>query len=244
MVPIIPKVPLKAGDSVSSHILDLTGQVELLLKGVLWGDDNPDYVVRLSVRDQDSSNRNRIIRSTIATGNDTPSMTVTVFPKAVDCQVECLSGQGSFSLFRVERELPTQPGPIIGDQPGTVVQVGEDGAFAPLSPPDSPDHYLGTDSDSEFGYWPLPIISGPPGSQPISWNETPGGQIDGVVDTFSLLHRPVNRLTIMLFKSGLLMKEGNTNDYVVDLDGQTITYDPLQVPLVGESHVVTYAYLY
>lgn len=64
-------------------------------------------------------------------------------------------------------------------------------------------------------------------------NEIPAGTVDGTNVTFTLAHVPTPA-SVMLFKNGLLMCQGATDDYT--LSGSTITFAADQVPQAADAH--------
>jgi hypothetical protein len=68
-------------------------------------------------------------------------------------------------------------------------------------------------------------------------NETPSGTINGVNDTFTLAFTPVVG-SEHLFKNGLRMKSGVSNDYTIS--GATITFNAGQIPQTGDTLVADY----
>lgn len=62
--------------------------------------------------------------------------------------------------------------------------------------------------------------------------EVPTGTIDGVNDTFTLSVTPDG---LILFKNGLVQREGSGNDYTIATN--TITYEAGNIPQVGDSHI-------
>jgi hypothetical protein len=61
-------------------------------------------------------------------------------------------------------------------------------------------------------------------------NEEPAGAIDGVNAEFNLARVPAEG-TLLVFRNGLLLSEGATDDY--ELAGKTITFTADALPLVG-----------
>lgn len=68
----------------------------------------------------------------------------------------------------------------------------------------------------------------------MTFNETPSGIVDGANDTFSLSRTPTN---LMLFKNGMLQKEGVGNDYT--LIGNIIVFEPQNIPPIGSNLIAT-----
>ena len=70
-------------------------------------------------------------------------------------------------------------------------------------------------------------------------NEVPTGVINGTNDTFTLAHLPIIG-SQMLFKNGLQMAAGISNDYTIS--GSTITFTPDAIPEPGDTLSITYIY--
>lgn len=64
-------------------------------------------------------------------------------------------------------------------------------------------------------------------------NEIPAGTVDGANRVFALAHVPVPS-SLMLFKNGLLMAQGATDDYT--LSGATVTFSTDQVPQAADAN--------
>jgi hypothetical protein len=64
-------------------------------------------------------------------------------------------------------------------------------------------------------------------------NEIPGGAIDGANRVFALAHVPVPS-SLQLFKNGLFMAQGATDDYT--LSGSTVTFTADQVPQAADAN--------
>ena len=62
-------------------------------------------------------------------------------------------------------------------------------------------------------------------------NETPAGAVDGANVTFTLASIP-RASSLRLYKNGLLMSQGATDDYT--LSGGTITFAADQIPQTGD----------
>jgi hypothetical protein len=71
----------------------------------------------------------------------------------------------------------------------------------------------------------------------LAWNEVPSGTVNGVNTSFTLAAAPLSA-RLLLFRSGLLMRPGAGNDYV--LVGSTITF--ATAPETGENILAFYHY--
>lgn len=70
------------------------------------------------------------------------------------------------------------------------------------------------------------------------WREVPSGSTNGTNPTFTLAHNPDPPESLMVFKNGLCLSPGTSNDYT--LSGQTITFMPGAIPLSGSNLFVNY----
>ena len=74
-------------------------------------------------------------------------------------------------------------------------------------------------------------------------NETPSGSITGTDGTdgnaaFTLANTPISTAVIWLYKNGVLMTYGASNDYTVS--GTTITFNSGAIPISGDVLRATY----
>lgn len=76
------------------------------------------------------------------------------------------------------------------------------------------------------------------GSHTHVWNETPTGIIDGVNDTFTINSSPSPPNSLMLFRNGLLLVEGVSNDFV--LSGTGIVFNVGNIPILGSRLICSY----
>jgi hypothetical protein len=68
--------------------------------------------------------------------------------------------------------------------------------------------------------------------------EVPGGAIDGVNATFTLVAAPNPAASLQIFKNGLLQTAGASADYV--LSGSSITFNTASIPQPGDVLLVLY----
>lgn len=68
--------------------------------------------------------------------------------------------------------------------------------------------------------------------------EVPAGTINGVNDTFLLQTIPVPAAGLLLFKNGLLQRQGAGNDYL--LSSRTITFSSDNIPQSNDNILATY----
>lgn len=81
------------------------------------------------------------------------------------------------------------------------------------------------------GSWGLVTGGGGGGAVTL---ETPVGTIDGANAAFTLSAAPASPAELLLFKNGILQREGSGNDFT--LSGATITYESGNLPQTGDSH--------
>lgn len=72
------------------------------------------------------------------------------------------------------------------------------------------------------------------------WNVIPTGTIDGVNRVFTLPEVPDPTNSLLLFKNGMLMRQGAGHDFV--LSGATITFDNAATPQTGDNLLASYTY--
>lgn len=70
------------------------------------------------------------------------------------------------------------------------------------------------------------------------WNEVPSGAVNGSNAKFVLQYLPNPTNSLMLFKNGLIMREGVGNDYT--LSGLEINFIDEQTPQTGDSIICSY----
>lgn len=71
-----------------------------------------------------------------------------------------------------------------------------------------------------------------------TWNETPGGAIDGINAAFTLATTPVPAISLLLTRNGLLQRAGSGNDFT--LSGSTITFESSAIPQTGDWLLASY----
>lgn len=75
----------------------------------------------------------------------------------------------------------------------------------------------------------------------MAFNESPGGNINGMNKVFTLANSPDPVSSTQVFYNGQLLTRGNGKDY--NLAGSTITFDnTFSAPVVGDTIFVTYAW--
>jgi len=74
----------------------------------------------------------------------------------------------------------------------------------------------------------------------MNWNETPGGVVNGINVTFTLVLIPSPAAALMLFINGMLQRVGTENDFT--LSGSTITFEAGAIPQTGDIILGTYGY--
>lgn len=151
--------------------------------------------------------------------------------------VSCLSGSGNVrATSEFDAVLPVQP-PNLALKPNSILVIGLDRKIqeleAPVSGGGPEQSYILTSTNTGSLGW-VPIAS--TGGTNIAWQEEPTGIIDGVNDTFTLAHIPVD--SILLTLDGVSMTEGKDFTRI----GNVVTYDPDQIPQIGDGHVATYQY--
>lgn len=82
-----------------------------------------------------------------------------------------------------------------------------------------------------------PLPSGGGGDH--TYNETPTGDVDGVNDTFTLGNAPLSG-SLMLFKNGLLQREGSGNDFTISTD--TIVFESDNLPQTDDILKASYPF--
>jgi hypothetical protein len=233
MATIISPTVISVGDLVSSEILDLEDEIELIFRAssrALTFSSQVRVVVEGAHRTGDF----RPIHTFLLTDTEVSRYTLSQPPTRTRIKGECLLGRAIFDVVSIEREMPVDPPPELGASPGDVLIVGPGGTVTVLSPP-GPGFYLGTHpTTGVLGYYPMPVGA----SSSRIWNDIPVGGIDGSNDEFLLAAPPNPAQSLQLFKNGILMREGAGNDFT--LSGALITYSPGQIPQSGDVHSASY----
>lgn len=241
---VVKVTPLKTGDSVSSGVLALenTTDVEYLIRATQTGlSGHLPSTVYIVVEDLESSPRRTFTAfSTFTQGRknlDEIIGALTLAPSRIRIRAECIEGSAKIQICVIERPLPLRPPNISLAPPAALVVLGNDETDSQIQAlqPTAPLQYLGTDVAGDFGFFTL---SGAVGDHSHIDAETPLGVIDGVNDTFTLAMSPDPTTSLMLFKNGVLLRQGGGEDYT--LSGATITYEADQIPQVGQSHIAFY----
>ena len=231
MAVLITPTVLGVGSSVSSDVLALGEAIEFIFTASSTVKTFPS-LVRIVVEGLRAGETSfRPVGTHLLEDTATVVYTLAQPPSKVRIRAECLSGRSLVSAETVERKTPKVPSPDLNASPGDVLIVGPDGNLTGLDPP-PPNHYFGTNSFGDVGYYALPT-----GGSSRVWNEVPVGGIDGTNDEFLLSTLPVAG-TLQLFRNGILRREGAAEDFV--LSGALIKYNPGAVPQPGDTHIASY----
>lgn len=225
---------LAFGQSASSQLLILDGELEFCYEVACLQIGQVTSQVRVRA-ESTSAGRRQTVASFYIEGSGAQRDTIAQPPARLRIICEVLQGACQLTITQVEREMPQAP-PNLEMVPGSVLYVSpETGLIETLHPP-PPGHYLGTNTIGEFGYHALPAASGPTGSL-FSWNEVPGGVVDGVNKAFTLEHAPEPSQALLLYRNGLLLKQ--SLDYL--LSSKNIEFE--RAPTVGSSVLASYPYI-
>ena len=229
---ILPSKLLSVGESYSSDVVSLNGEVEFLFQAAtVLQRVRTTSQVQITIEDQ-TEDPPRVIHTLYLNDTETKTFSVPDPPLQVILTAYCLKGRCVVAidrLYRAEEESWK------GTPEGSLLITNAQGEAVPIPPP-PPSYYFGTSSGGELGYWPMMGGGGGGGDHRHVWNEIPDGTIDGVNTLFELSEAPSPPGSLQLFKNGLLMLVGE--DFT--LSGTEITFGAEQVPQVNNNIVASY----
>ncbi len=228
---LIDPITLETGQDVSS-VQIVPDDVEFIFEASATKLANSeDSLVRILVIGHDEDTSRHVLASFTLEDTETSRAAVDKLPPRVSVTAECLAGEVRFTAKLVNRDIPlTDPDaePNVGD----ILVAAGDGTFTAISTPPA-NYYFGTDGAGTLGYFPLVT-----GSSSRVYEIVPSGTINGVNDQFTLPSDPDPDNTLLLWKNGILMRRGASEDFT--LSGMLITYNSGAIPQTGDTHIASY----